>query len=110
MEDRRHGVGGYRTEGDEGSAPLLGIKAHDRKLWRSLGYFDELGQVALSRRALFGPVLVARAVVPFSATPWTLSLAQLLMVGISIGYISRQLGHSGTQITSDHYAKWLSED
>jgi integrase len=36
--------------------------------------------------------------------------SQLLMAGISIGYISRQLGHAGTQITSEHYAKWLSED
>src|SRR5208283_2493770 len=26
MEDRRHGVGGYRIEGDEGSAPILRIK------------------------------------------------------------------------------------
>jgi integrase len=32
--------------------------------------------------------------------------SQLLTAGIQLGYISKQLGHSGVATTADHYARW----
>ena len=44
--------------------PQLGNQTPDRELWRFLGYFDEPGYGALSRRTLLLTVRVPRAVVP----------------------------------------------
>jgi len=33
----------------------------------------------------------------------------LLSVGIPLHYISKQLGHAGTQVTERHYARWIPE-
>jgi len=36
--------------------------------------------------------------------------SQLLTVGIQLGYVSRQLGHSDVSITAHHYARWAGGD
>ena len=36
--------------------------------------------------------------------------SQLLSAGVQLGYISRQLGHSGVAVTSAHYARWAGGD
>lgn len=35
--------------------------------------------------------------------------SQLLTCGVSLGWISRALGHSGVAVTSEHYARWCSD-
>jgi integrase len=36
--------------------------------------------------------------------------SQLLTAGVQLGYISKQLGHAGVAVTSQHYAKWAGGD
>ncbi|MEH8130436.1 site-specific integrase, partial [Aeromonas veronii] len=36
--------------------------------------------------------------------------SQLLSAGISIEWIARQMGHTGTEMVVRHYGKWLMED
>ena len=36
--------------------------------------------------------------------------SQLFSAGISLGYVSRQLGHAKPTVTADHYAKWVGGD
>ena len=36
--------------------------------------------------------------------------SQLVTCGVPIGYVSKQLGHAGIEITSKHYAKWAGGD
>jgi hypothetical protein len=35
--------------------------------------------------------------------------SHLLTLGIPIGYISRQLGHAGTSVTEQRYARWVGD-
>ncbi len=34
----------------------------------------------------------------------------LLMAGVSLGYISKELGHANVQATAKHYARWIGEE
>ena len=36
--------------------------------------------------------------------------SQLLTCGVSLGYVSRQLGHADLGTTARHYAKWVEGD
>ncbi len=36
--------------------------------------------------------------------------SQLLTAGVSLGYVSRQLGHADLATTARHYARYLDED
>lgn len=36
--------------------------------------------------------------------------SHLLTLGIPLGYIAKQLGHANTQITGEHYARWIPQD
>jgi len=36
--------------------------------------------------------------------------SQLLTAGVQLGYVSRQLGHSGVSVTARHYARWAGGD
>ena len=34
----------------------------------------------------------------------------LLMAGIPLGYISKELGHANVHVTAKHYARWIGEE
>jgi hypothetical protein len=36
--------------------------------------------------------------------------SQLLTSGVSLGYVSRQLGHADVAVTAKHYARWAGGD
>lgn len=36
--------------------------------------------------------------------------SQLLTCGVSLGYVSKQLGHSNVSVTANHYARWCGGD
>jgi integrase len=36
--------------------------------------------------------------------------SHLITAGISLGYVSKQLGHSDIAVTAKHYARWCSDD
>ena len=36
--------------------------------------------------------------------------SQLLTSGVSLGYVSKQLGHANVAVTARHYARWTEGD
>ena len=36
--------------------------------------------------------------------------SQLLTSGVSLGYVSKQLGHADVAVTAKHYARWAGGD